>query len=96
MILQGTDSSPIPIEDVSSSVQLDDYPFPITQGCYVSIAQEYGTPLTESQVLSVQEAQHIVIIAGISAQLRISKTALIPPLTYLYPDWVPSLMLIDT
>ena len=54
----------------------------------MSIAQEYGTPLTESQVQSVQEAEHIVIIAGISAQLHISKTVLIPPLIYLYPDWV--------
>ena len=53
----------------------------------MSIAQEYGTPLTESQVRSVQEAEHIVIIAGISAQLHISKTVLIPPLIYLYPDW---------
>ena len=54
----------------------------------MSIAQEYGTPLTESQVQSVEEAEHIVIIAGITSQLHISKTVLIPPLIYLYPDWV--------
>ena len=88
MILQGTDLSPTPAEDVSSSVTLDAFPFPITQGCYVTIVQEYGVPLATSQIQSVKEAQHIVIIAGISAQLHLSKTALIPPLSYLYPDWV--------
>lgn len=67
LILDGADScrnhSSIDIRETEeSSVQLNDYPFSITKGCYLAIEKEYEEVISQEQKDTIRELINVILV----------------------------------
>lgn len=79
--------------EVETAVELENYPFPITKGCYLAIERNYSSPFpAEMRRLAVLAAD-FCRISLVLTQLKSSKIvpiSVIPTIAQMVPFWVIS------
>lgn len=79
--------------EAETAVELENYPFPITKGCYLAIERNYSAPFpAEMRNLAVLAAD-FCRISLVLTQLKSSKIvpiSVIPTVAQMVPFWVDS------
>ena len=77
--------------EAESAVELENYPFPITKGCYLAIERNYSAPFPAGMRRLAEQAADFCRIALVLAQLKGAKAvpiSVIPTLAQMMPFWV--------
>ena len=80
-----------PSQEAETAVILENYPFPITKGCYLTIERNYSTLFTAEQLKVVATAVDVCNILAVATRLKLSKEvpiAMIPTISQMVPFWV--------
>ena len=80
-----------PSQEAETAVELENYPFPITKGCYLAIERNYSTPFPAEMRKLAELTADFCRIALVLTQLKSSKIvpiSVIPTIAQMVPYWV--------